>query len=383
MMRLALLLLSAHIAFEDPTGPDSVARARCDAIYEEFTSAFLGWREANRDAKTPEDAEKIPRPDGARCARELLAMAKERPDGPVAVVALARAIQVDPFGPSYGEAVTRLTSGRANDPEVRPALAVIAVDNTRPDVEPYLRRVLRDNPSPETRAWAARSLALHLDRLAGEGRNLRAHPDRIEKVATQFGRAEVDRLLGRDGAALDAEAEGLLELLARDYRDVPCSDGRHPTFGGYAEAVLRERRELVVGKPAPEIRGLDGDGRPLTLSEHRGQVVVLSWWASWCGPCLAMIPHERELAGRYAGRPFAILGVNGDEDPDRMRREVEASRIAWRSWADGGPDGPISTAWDVRGWPTIYVIGRDGVIRYKGHVDRPGLDAAVEAAMAE
>ena len=51
---------------------------------------------------------------------------------------------------------------------------------------------------------------------------------------------------------------------------------------------------LAVGKPAPEIEGVDVDGKPLKLSDYKGKVVVLVFWGSWCGPCMAQVPHERE-----------------------------------------------------------------------------------------
>ncbi len=52
---------------------------------------------------------------------------------------------------------------------------------------------------------------------------------------------------------------------------------------------------LVVGKPAPEIEGADMDGKPFKLSDYKGKVVVLVFWGTWCGPCMAQVPHEREL----------------------------------------------------------------------------------------
>ena len=65
-----------------------------------------------------------------------------------------------------------------------------------------------------------------------------------------------------------------------------------------------------VGMPAPEIDGEDFDGMRVKLSDYRGKVVVVVFWASWCPPCCAMIPHERELVERNRDKPFAMLSVN-------------------------------------------------------------------------
>jgi len=60
-----------------------------------------------------------------------------------------------------------------------------------------------------------------------------------------------------------------------------------------------------------------------------------------------------------------------------LRFQTKEHQISWRSWYDGGPDGPISRSWNVQGWPTVFVIDGDGVIRYKGQRDEAQLDAAV------
>lgn len=85
---------------------------------------------------------------------------------------------------------------------------------------------------------------------------------------------------------------------------------------------------------------------------------------------------------RLEGKPFALLGVNSDSK-ERLRRAVKKENITWRSWWDGGnTDGPISKAWNVKGWPTIYVIDAKGVIRYRDVRDKE-LDDAIEGLLKE
>jgi hypothetical protein len=96
-----------------------------------------------------------------------------------------------------------------------------------------------------------------------------------------------------------------------------------------------------------------------------------------------MYPHERSLVEKLKDRPFALLGVNSDEDLERLKSRMEEENITWRSWRNGGStSGPISTKWNVSGWPTIYVIDHEGVIRYK-NVRGEELDAAIEKLVAE
>ena len=97
-----------------------------------------------------------------------------------------------------------------------------------------------------------------------------------------------------------------------------------------------------------------------------------------------MIPHERSLVKQLAGKPFALIGVNSDEEIEVARKAVEKLDINWRSFWNGekGTFGPIATKWNVASWPTTYLIDAKGNIRYK---DLRGekLDDAIEKLMAE
>ena len=78
-----------------------------------------------------------------------------------------------------------------------------------------------------------------------------------------------------------------------------------------------------------------------------------------------MIPHERSLVQRLKDKPFALLGINSD-DEKRYRAAVKEGGITWPNWFDGGnPSGPIASQWNVNFWPTVYVLDAKGVIRYK------------------
>ena len=97
-----------------------------------------------------------------------------------------------------------------------------------------------------------------------------------------------------------------------------------------------------------------------------------------------MYPHERSLVKRLENEPFALIGVNSDSDKEALRPRMEEENITWRSFWNGpeGTSGPISTAWNVRGWPTIYVLDHEGRIRYKG-VRGEAMDEAVDTLLAE
>ena len=79
-----------------------------------------------------------------------------------------------------------------------------------------------------------------------------------------------------------------------------------------------------------------------------------------------------------AGRPFVIVGVNSDKDRARARQAVESEHLDWPNvWAGpAGTSGPIPARWNIRAWPTLYVIDQRGVIRHRGHGE--GLEQILE-----
>ena len=98
-----------------------------------------------------------------------------------------------------------------------------------------------------------------------------------------------------------------------------------------------------------------------------------------------MIPHERSLVEKYKNDRFVLIGVNSDRNRAKLKPELEKNGITWRSFWNGekGTQGPISTAWNVRGWPTLYVIDPKGTIVFKSvGASVPAMDAAIETAIA-
>lgn len=97
-----------------------------------------------------------------------------------------------------------------------------------------------------------------------------------------------------------------------------------------------------------------------------------------------MYPHERSLVQRLADEPFALIGVNSDDDLEALRPRLEEEQITWRSFWNGpkGTSGPISARWNVSGWPTIYVIDHKGVIRFR-NVRGEAMDKAVDQLLEE
>lgn len=94
-----------------------------------------------------------------------------------------------------------------------------------------------------------------------------------------------------------------------------------------------------------------------------------------------MIPHEKALVQRLEKKPFALLGVNSDGPAEKVAALEKEHGLAWRNAVDGSTDGPIASTWNIRAWPTIFVLDAKGVIRAKGHSLPEGLlDGLIEEA---
>lgn len=175
------------------------------------------------------------------------------------------------------------------------------------------------------------------------------------EVLWQFGR----RLqTGRLSLAQEALVLNHLDNLARN----------RPALAAAAGGTRRVIEQLTVGKPAPDIAGIDLTGRPFRLSEYRGKVVALVFTAEWCAICRTQAPYERFLLGRYDRWPFALLGVQAGTAREDALKAFQSDPLVHRSWWDApagdAPSGPIATAWSVIGWPATYVIDGGGLIRF-------------------
>jgi cytochrome c biogenesis protein CcmG, thiol:disulfide interchange protein DsbE len=115
----------------------------------------------------------------------------------------------------------------------------------------------------------------------------------------------------------------------------------------------------------PETPGLalkDLAGRPHTLADYRGKVVLLNFWATWCEPCREELPSMRALRERLAGRPFEIVTVNYGEAASRARDFLQRERLDLITLLDPGQE--TARAWRVRVLPGSFLIDADGRVRY-------------------
>lgn len=114
-----------------------------------------------------------------------------------------------------------------------------------------------------------------------------------------------------------------------------------------------------TSRPAPpQFSGRTLDARPWSMAEHRGTVIVLNFWATWCLECRSEMAVLERLRREFSSRGLAIIGVNARENTEAVRRYAKELGLTFPLVLD--PDGKINALYGVIGLPTTFVVGRDG-----------------------
>ena len=137
-----------------------------------------------------------------------------------------------------------------------------------------------------------------------------------------------------------------------------------------------------VGQPAPEITVQRISGKPVSLSNYRGQVVLLDIWASWCGPCKQELPMLDDIASRLHHRGVEILAVSVDQERENVVKFLGA-RGHWALTIAHDSTGEIADRLQPDKMPTSYIIDRQGIIRYVNYGFQPSDAATIEQRLAD
>lgn len=135
---------------------------------------------------------------------------------------------------------------------------------------------------------------------------------------------------------------------------------------GNAELELEYRKKYVpglkyIGKMVPDFTATDLDGKAVSIEAYRGKVLLLDFWAVWCGPCVAEMPNVKIIYEKYKDKGFDILGISLDNDETRLRNFLIENEIPWRQVFSGkGWDSPLVKKYGIYGIPNMWLIDKEG-----------------------
>lgn len=194
-------------------------------------------------------------------------------------------------------------------------------------------------------------------------RILEVNQDRFVRCSAQIALASI---VQESGESRQVEAAELFEEYLAEFDGTVEYHGKNieNTYRAAAEREIAVIQSHGFGKQAPETVGMDLKGNQISLTDYRGKVLLVSFWATWCRPCMRLIPLEKDLLERFGEEEFAIVGVNADSDVEVALKAVEKHQIPWASFRnqnDGQP--PLSKQWSIPGFPTFYLLDGAGIVR--------------------
>jgi thiol-disulfide isomerase/thioredoxin len=281
----------------------------------------------------------------ANIGQRFLDLAVNNPKDPCAIEAINQALRHSgPPGKGgvFAKALELLQKDHVKDPEVKRVVRVLAYSGDE-GAEQFVRDLIEKNPDRVTQARAALALLAIAESNAETAAVLKDDKDQRQRLEQQRGKDFVEKLVAK-GEKAHAEQKELDKLIKDKYADII--------------------PDLSIGKKAPEAVGQDVAGKQVKLSDYKGKVVVLDIWATWCPPCRAMIPHEREMVGRLKDKPFVLVSISADDEKETLTDFLAKEKMPWTHWWNGS-EGGIVEDWNVKYFPTIYVLDGKGIIRHK------------------
>ena len=129
---------------------------------------------------------------------------------------------------------------------------------------------------------------------------------------------------------------------------------------------------LQAGAPAPAFELNSNSGKPVSLADLKGQIVLVNFWASWCGPCRQEMPILEQLNHQYHNKGVSLIGVNVEPDSAAATAWLKATPVTFPILYD--VDSKVSKLYEVQGMPNTVILDRKGVVRYIHRGYSPGAE---------
>jgi hypothetical protein len=280
-MLILLPMMSGALADDQRQSKPTTAAEQYKALLKEFQGVEEAFSKAYA-AKSYEERRKFLNAGyeiRERLIPRFLELAEKNPKDVVAVDALLLVVKNSAMGPkdSPGTRALVLLRDHVQSDKLGSIFDTISFAINE-NAETFLRKVLERNPHKEVQAVACLSLAQFLINRLRVLDLIKDEPELAKQFETLTSKDHLKELQRQDRTKITQEAEALFEQAAEKYGDVKMPYGKVPTVAEKAKSELLQIRHLVIGKEAPDIAGVDQDGKPFKLSDYRGKVVLLDFW---------------------------------------------------------------------------------------------------------
>ena len=142
-------------------------------------------------------------------------------------------------------------------------------------------------------------------------------------------------------------------------------------------------RSLVEGSKFPDFEEKDVAGKPLSIAGYKGKVVLVDFWATWCGPCVMELPNVLETYKKHHGKGFEIIGISLDKDKEKLTNFTKAKEMSWQQFFDGKMwENKLAVKYGIHSIPMTYLLDKEGKIIGQG-LRGEELEGAVDKALAK
>jgi peroxiredoxin len=157
-------------------------------------------------------------------------------------------------------------------------------------------------------------------------------------------------------------------------------DRKNPSLHERAERFV-DHVELARATMAPPFMATTLDGQHISMDSLAGKVVLIDFWATWCGPCVNALPNIRHIAHKFEEQPFVVLSISLDSDEAKWKSFVEKNGMTWLQVRDGGYNGAVSKKFGVTAIPATFSIDADGVLEDQ-HVGDANIEGKLKKMVA-